>query len=66
MLKLFQQQVVSFGELRLQTTISMGIAATPEHADTADGLIRCADDALYQAKRAGRNRVMAFGAIPDA
>lgn len=64
LLKLFQEQVVSFGDLRLQTTISMGIAATPEHADTADGLIRCADDALYQAKRAGRNRVTVFDATP--
>lgn len=64
LLKLFQEQVVSFGDLRLQTTISMGIAATPEHADTADELIRCADDALYQAKRTGRNRVMVFDATP--
>jgi diguanylate cyclase (GGDEF)-like protein len=60
LLMMFQAQTVSFGALRIRTTVSIGIAATPDHGDAADGLIRCADDALYQAKRAGRNRVVVF------
>jgi diguanylate cyclase (GGDEF)-like protein len=43
-------------------TISIGIAAFPDHADDAGALLRCADDALYLAKRGGRNRVVAYSA----
>ena len=36
-------------------TASIGIAACPEDADNVIDLIRCADAAMYHAKRAGRN-----------
>lgn len=39
-------------------TISVGIAAAPEHARTADELVEHADEALYRAKREGRDRVV--------
>ena len=38
------------------TSVSGGIAAFPE-VQTADALIKTADDALYEAKRSGRNRI---------
>jgi diguanylate cyclase (GGDEF)-like protein len=38
-------------------TISVGIAAYPEHGRTAEELLRAADTALFQAKRSGRNQV---------
>ncbi len=53
----FAHNVVTYGDLRLQATLSVGIAIYPEHGATADELIRCADVALYQAKDAGRNCV---------
>ncbi len=38
-------------------TISLGVAAFPEQADTYDGLIKFADNSLYRAKDEGRDRV---------
>jgi diguanylate cyclase (GGDEF)-like protein len=32
---------------------SIGVALFPGHADEVDGLVRCADSAMYRAKRAG-------------
>ena len=47
----------------LRTTISIGIASFPEHdAGELKGLLLRADQALYQAKRAGRDRVVPFAA----
>lgn len=40
-----------------RVTISIGVACFPEHADSGDELINKADEALYEAKRGGRNRV---------
>ena len=44
-------------------TISGGVACFPQDGRNSSELIRAADQALYQAKRAGRNRVMAAGAV---
>ncbi len=46
-------------------TISAGVAAFPGDADDSLPLIRAADVALYEAKRQGRNRVLAFRAVAD-
>ena len=45
------------GGIPLDITASMGVASTCDPMETADSLLRRADDALYAAKRAGRNRV---------
>lgn len=39
-------------------TISLGVATYPTHAITVEDLIRTADEALYQAKSLGRNRIV--------
>lgn len=39
-------------------TVSLGVAAFPDHADNAANLLRAADAALYEAKRGGRDRVV--------
>jgi diguanylate cyclase (GGDEF)-like protein len=39
-------------------TLSIGVASFPEDADNAEALISIADEALYQAKREGRDRAV--------
>ncbi|MGH9681703.1 MAG: diguanylate cyclase, partial [Candidatus Acidiferrales bacterium] len=39
-------------------TVSAGIATYPMHSDNAEDLIRAADEALYRAKKAGRDCVV--------
>jgi len=46
-------------------TISFGISTFPMHGQSADGLLRTADQALYAAKRLGRNRsVISSAEVP--
>jgi diguanylate cyclase (GGDEF)-like protein len=42
-------------------TLSIGIGEFPEHGQTGEEVISAADEALYAAKRAGRNRVVRSG-----
>ncbi len=53
-----QLRVTHAGQPLATVTISIGAALYPDHAHTADGLIKCADTALYAAKAAGRNCVV--------
>jgi len=53
----FSEMTVPFGEFRLQTTLSIGVAIYPGHGKSADALVQCADRAMYLAKHQGRNRV---------
>jgi diguanylate cyclase (GGDEF)-like protein len=43
-----------------RVTISGGVATWPGDGEDVDSLLRSADAALYQAKRGGRNRVLAY------
>ena len=42
-------------------TISIGVAEFPEHGATAEAVMSRADEALYDAKRGGRNRIVRAG-----
>jgi two-component system cell cycle response regulator len=46
----------------LTVTVSIGVAEWRGRTDTAEALLKRADQALYAAKRAGRNRVVASAA----
>jgi diguanylate cyclase (GGDEF)-like protein len=41
----------------VKPTLSIGVSAFPEDGRTADLLLRRADEALYRAKKNGRDRV---------
>jgi diguanylate cyclase (GGDEF)-like protein len=49
------------GVLINRITISLGAAVYPEYGRNFEGLLRSSDQAMYQAKRAGRGRVVAAG-----
>jgi diguanylate cyclase (GGDEF)-like protein len=51
------------GRGTVRVTASLGAASMPGSADSARALIAAADAALYEAKRAGKNRV---GGAPEA
>jgi two-component system, cell cycle response regulator len=53
--------VISAGQRSIPVTLSIGIAALRSRDDNAASLLKRADQALYRAKRDGRNRV-----VPDA
>ncbi|NJO53493.1 MAG: PleD family two-component system response regulator [Bacteroidales bacterium] len=50
------------GTRQLDVTISVGLATRQGPADMPDAILKRADEALYRAKRGGRNRVVADAA----
>ncbi|MUV39428.1 Adenylate cyclase [Lentibacillus sp. JNUCC-1] len=49
------------GPLKIQVTVSIGVAAFPDHCDDLTTLVRFADSALYTgAKETGRNKIAVF------
>ena len=60
-----EQRRLVYGMKVIPVTISVGVATMPDAAITqATGLLAAADKALYEAKRAGRNRVVV--AVPGS
>jgi diguanylate cyclase (GGDEF)-like protein len=56
-------QIFFQGQLLGNITISAGVATFPHNGSGAEGLIRAADQAMYAAKKKGRNQVaLALGA----
>ncbi len=47
------------------TTMSLGVAAYPDHGTSAEQLILAADSAMYRAKALGRDRVVVAGGSED-
>jgi diguanylate cyclase (GGDEF)-like protein len=51
---------------RVESTVSIGLAGHPADGNTLDAVVARADRAMYQAKQAGRNRVVQFMANAPA
>ena len=54
-----QPFLIEGGEANLSITVSIGLASRDGSNDLPETLLRRADEALYEAKRSGRNRVSA-------
>lgn len=64
--KAIKELVVVFGEIELRCTVSLGVAEfVAERVDTTDKIIHDADEALYQAKKNGRDQVVVHNQNPD-
>lgn len=59
-------QPVQFGDIILQVSASLGVTFYPQADDLdAEQMLRQADQAMYQAKQAGKNRYHLFDALLD-
>jgi diguanylate cyclase (GGDEF)-like protein len=59
-----QMRVEYAGQLLGAVSISMGVALFPDHGTSIGDVVRAADQALYCAKRAGRDRISMSVAEP--
>ena len=59
--QLVEKTLFDVGQAHINLTVSLGISNFPSHhARTKEDLVKMADQALYDAKRGGRNRVCVF------
>jgi diguanylate cyclase (GGDEF)-like protein len=63
--RLVERTSFEVGQAQVNLTVSMGISHFPSHrAKSKEELIKMADQALYDAKRGGRNKVCIFAGKP--
>lgn len=53
-----EEHVYRDGTTEIRMTVSCGVASSREGIDSPEALLKAADEALYQAKHGGRNRVV--------
>jgi diguanylate cyclase (GGDEF)-like protein len=58
-----EDTTVTFGQTKISMTASFGVAEFPRDGTTDGELITAADQALYAAKAAGRNRVIGYSSF---
>jgi predicted signal transduction protein with EAL and GGDEF domain len=51
---------IPFGDVQLNVSPSIGISLYPKHGKDIESLIRCADMAMYAAKKGGRNNYKVY------
>lgn len=59
--KRIPHRVARTGDEGIHVTVSIGVSSYPEHGVQIESLIQAADDAMYLAKREGKNRVVVAG-----
>ena len=64
-LESFREEAFAANEERFSVSFSAGVAQYPDDGRSVDSLYLAADDALYRAKSAGRDRVLPARKLPD-
>lgn len=59
------KRILNLTKENMPISISIGFSCFPDDAENKDDLIKRADEALYQAKRLGKNRICIFGQNND-
>ena len=63
--KTIENSAITAGSVTLRCTLSIGVASYSRSCEKKETLIEQADQALYHAKRSGRNRVCLYGDIQN-
>jgi two-component system, cell cycle response regulator len=58
--KVIENKTFIFQDMPIQITISLGVTAMQPEFQSSEVLLKKTDDALYEAKRTGRNKVIAI------
>ncbi len=61
--KTLNSMQIPYGRFLLNATISMGIACYPSNGEERESILRAADQAMYAAKKAGRNHILTYDKI---
>jgi len=61
--KSFEERKIKVYDEEIAITVSMGVASFPQDSHTVEGIIEKSDQALYLAKRRGKNQVSAYQEI---
>jgi diguanylate cyclase (GGDEF)-like protein/PAS domain S-box-containing protein len=56
----YETLAVAYRGANLRATFSAGVAVFPDHGDDGEAILHSADQALYQSKKEGRNRVTIY------
>ena len=60
------QELLEEENIKGVTGFSIGVALSPDHATTYEALFKCADDALYEVKKRGKNNYSIYTQKEDA
>ncbi len=59
----FQKAHFRYQGVEIELSASMGIAACPEHGQSVEAVIQCADKAMYASKKSGNNLITFFNQL---
>jgi two-component system cell cycle response regulator len=62
--KAVESSIIDVAGFGRAVTVSIGVAARTASTEDPDALLKAADEALYEAKRSGRNRIRAALGTP--